>query len=208
MAIEDVYKGVVELRKPEIAGLVQMELDAGATVESILTNGLISAMDEIGKRFSSGIIYIPEMLRAAQTMKAGLDVLKPFLVKDASMQFGTVVIGSVKGDMHDIGKNLVSMMLEGAGFKVVDIGVDADPEKFIAAAAEHHARVLALSALLTTTMTEMERTVKVIKEKKIPAKVIVGGAPVSQTFADKIGADGYAADAPSAVPLVRRLLNL
>ncbi len=144
---------------------------------------------------------------AAQAMKAGLEILKPHLSGGQSTSKGTVVIGTVKGDLHDIGKNLVSMMMEGAGFEVVDLGVDVDSEKFVQTAAEKNAHVIALSALLTTTMPAMEKTIKAVKEAGIPVKTIVGGAPVTQDFSEKIGADGYGADAPGAVKLVKQLVS-
>jgi 5-methyltetrahydrofolate--homocysteine methyltransferase len=150
-------------------------------------------------------LFVPEMLMAAQAMKAGLEVLKPHLSGEAAVSRGTVVIGTVKGDLHDIGKNLVAMMMEGAGFDVVDLGVDIDAEKFVKAAVEHSAGVVALSALLTTTMPGMEATIVAIKEAGIAAKIIIGGAPVTEAFADQIGADGYSADAPGAVELARKL---
>ncbi len=163
-------------------------------------------MDEVGRLFSDGDLFVPEMLRSAKVMKAGLEILKPHLAEGASTSRGTVVIGTVKGDMHDIGKNLVSMMLEGGGFTVIDLGVDVETEAFIAAARENDANVIALSALLTTTMPAMERTIKAVKEAGMANMAIIGGAPVTQAFADKIGADGYSADAPGAVKLVKQLV--
>jgi 5-methyltetrahydrofolate--homocysteine methyltransferase len=155
--------------------------------------------------FSAGELFVPEMLMAAQAMKAGLALLKPHLAGQSKSK-GVVVIGTVKGDLHDIGKNLVSMMMEGAGFEVVDLGVDVDSEKFVKTAAEKSADVIALSALLTTTMPSMESTVKAVKEAGMATRTIIGGAPVTQAFADQIGADGYSADAPGAVKLVKQLV--
>jgi 5-methyltetrahydrofolate--homocysteine methyltransferase len=176
------------------------------TSTAILNDGLISAMDEVGERFSAGELFVPEMLMAAQAMKAGLKILKPHLSAGQSKSKGVVVIGTVKGDLHDIGKNLVSMMMEGAGFEVVDLGVDVDSEAFVKTAAEKSADVIALSALLTTTMPSMESTVKAVKEAGMTTRTIIGGAPVTQAFADQIGADGYSADAPGAVKLVKALV--
>jgi 5-methyltetrahydrofolate--homocysteine methyltransferase len=171
-----------------------------------LNDGLISAMDEVGERFSAGELFVPEMLMAAQAMKAGLEILKPHLAEGSSQSKGTVIIGTVKGDLHDIGKNLVAMMVEGAGFDVIDLGVDVDSESFVKKAAEKNAHVIALSALLTTTMPAMENTVKAVKEAGMTTQTIIGGAPVTQAFADQIGADGYSADAPGAVKLVKQLV--
>ena len=207
MAIEDVYKAVLEFNEAAAPGLVQAELDAGADVETVLNDGLIAAMDEVGKQFSEGVLFVPEMLMAAQAMKAGLAVVKPLLGEGGGSSKGTVIIGTVKGDLHDIGKNLVAMMMEGAGFTVIDLGVDVDADKFIGAAAEHKADVIALSALLTTTMPGMEAVVAGCKEQGAGVKTIIGGAPVTQAFADKIGANGYSEDAPGAVELARKLIG-
>ena len=206
MAIQDIFQAVLQFNEPGMADLVKKELDAGSDIDAILNEGLIGAMDAVGKQFSEGTLFVPEMLMAAQAMKAGLVVLKPLLAEGDSQSAGTVVIGTVKGDLHDIGKNLVSMMMEGAGFNVVDLGVDVDTAKFVAAAKEHKAQVVALSALLTTTMPAMEETVGAFKEQGLGVKVIVGGAPVTQAFADKIGADGYGEDAPGAVEMARKLI--
>jgi len=205
MAIQDIFAAVLDFEEDTIAGLVKAEIDSGSDLEDVLNNGLIAAMDEVGTKFSAGELFVPEMLMAAQTMKAGLDVLKPLLAEGASESRGTIVIGTVKGDLHDIGKNLVAMMLEGAGFDVVDLGVDVDTDAFIAAAAEHDADAICMSALLTTTMPSMEATVKAIVEKGLPYKAMVGGAPVTDAFAKKIGAN-YSEDAPSAVELARKLI--
>jgi 5-methyltetrahydrofolate--homocysteine methyltransferase len=163
-------------------------------------------MDVVGERFSAGDLFIPEMLKAAQVMKKGLEILKPHLTAGQSRSKGTVVIGTVKGDLHDIGKNLVAMMLEGAGFEVVDLGVDVSSERFVQTATEKNADVIGLSALLTTTMPSMDSTVKAVKEAGLAVKTIVGGAPVTQAFADTIGADGYSADAAGAVKLVKQIV--
>lgn len=195
------------LNKDAVVENVTKEISNKTDVDDILNKSLIGAMDVVGEKFSCGDIFVPEMLQAAKAMQAGLEVLKPHLASDAAGQKGTVVIGTVKGDLHDIGKNLVSMMVEGAGFNVVDLGVDVDIEKFIAETQIHNADVLCLSALLTTTMPVMEKTVKAVKEAGLKTKTIVGGAPVTATFADQIGSDGFSKDAPGAVALIRKLIS-
>jgi len=207
MAIKDIYEGVLSFQVDRVKELTQAELDAGTDIQSILNDGLISAMDEVGRKFSEGILFVPEMLMSAQAMKAGLEILKPHLTEEVSHSRGTVVIGTVKGDLHDIGKNLVAMMLEGAGLTVVDLGVDIEAEKFVAAAKENKADIVAMSALLTTTMPAMETTIKAVKEAGLKVKCIIGGAPVTEAFANQIGADGHSDDAPGAVELVRRLVG-
>ena len=207
MAIKDIYEGVLSFQVDRVKELTQAELDAGTDIQSILNDGLISAMDEVGRKFSEGILFVPEMLMSAQAMKAGLEILKPHLTEEVSHSRGTVVIGTVKGDLHDIGKNLVAMMLEGAGLTVVDLGVDIEAEKFVAAAKENKADIVAMSALLTTTMPAMETTIKAVKEAGLKVKCIIGGAPVTEAFANQIGADGHSDDAPGAVELVRRLVR-
>jgi 5-methyltetrahydrofolate--homocysteine methyltransferase len=206
MATQDIFNAVVAFDEAGVKEKTQAELDAGTDVESILNDGLISAMDHVGEKFSSGELFVPEMLMAAQVMKGGLEILKPLLASSQSSSKGTVVIGTVKGDLHDIGKNLVAMMMEGAGFDVVDLGVDVDSEAFVKAASDNNANVLALSALLTTTMPAMETTIKALRDAGVSIKTIIGGAPVTQAFADQIGADGYSADAPGAVKLVKQLV--
>lgn len=206
MPVQDVFAAVVELRRTEVAGLVQAELDAGTGVGDILDQGLIAAMDEVGSQFSEGEIFVPEMLMAANAMKSGLEVIKPLLVRTGAEPKGRVVIGTVKGDLHDIGKNLVAMMLEGAGFEVLDLGIDVEIADFITAITEQSADVVALSALLTTTMPAMEYTVKAIREAGLNTRVIIGGAPVTAEFATQIGADGFSEDAPGAVALVKGLI--
>lgn len=206
MAVKEIFKAVIAFDEATVKAKTQAELDGGTDISTILNDGLIAAMDEVGRLFSDGDLFVPEMLRSAKVMKAGLEILKPHLAEGASTSRGIVVIGTVKGDMHDIGKNLVSMMLEGGGFTVIDLGVDVETEAFIAAARENDANVIALSALLTTTMPAMESTIKAVKEAGAANKAIIGGAPVTQAFADKIGADGYSADAPGAVKLVKQLV--
>ncbi len=174
--------------------------------KDILDQGLIGAMATIGDRFSKNEIYIPEMLIAARAMKSAVEILEPELVKAGVEPIGKFVIGTVAGDLHDIGKNLVAMMMKGAGFDVIDAGIDVSPETFVAKAKESGADVVGLSALLTTTMPSMEATVKALKDAGITAKVIIGGAPVTQAYADKIGADGYSADAASAVDVAKSVM--
>jgi 5-methyltetrahydrofolate--homocysteine methyltransferase len=205
MAVKDIFEAVLAFNKAAVADGVKAELKARNEIDEILNQGLIGAMDEVGKKFSDGELFVPEMLQAAQAMKAGLEVLKPHLSSESATSKGIIVIGTVKGDLHDIGKNLVAMMMEGGGFNVVDLGVDIDADKFVKAAVEHNAGVVAISALLTTTMPAMEATIVAIKEAGIAAKTIIGGAPVTEAYADQIGADGYSDDAPGAVDLARKL---
>ena len=207
MAIQDICEAVVSLNRDNVAAAVQACIDDGFGVDDILNEGLIGAMDLIGTKFSAGEVYVPEMLMAAKAMQCGLDVLKPHLAGDAMTAKGTVILGTVKGDLHDIGKNLVCMMIEGAGFKVVDLGVDVDTTTFVDKAREHNADVVALSALLTTTMPSMAATVDAIKEAGLKTKTIVGGAPVTDAYAKQIGADGFSDNAPGAVELIRQLVS-
>ena len=207
MATKDIYQAILGYNKDDIAGMVKAEIDAGADISAVLNDGLIAAMDFIGDQFAEGKIYFPEMLLAAQTMKTGMEVLKPVLADTGVKAVGTVVAGTVKGDLHDIGKNLVTMMLEGGGFTVVDLGFDVPLESFVKAAKENDANIIAMSALLTTTMPIMRKMIDQLEEEGIrdKIKVIIGGAPVTQGYADEIGADGYGSDGPAAVELARRL---
>jgi len=206
MAFDSLQKAVIAGDGEETARLVQAHLDEGMEALDILDNGLIVAMDEIGAMFSAGELFIPEMLVSAEAMQEGLALLKPLLVEGGGGGKGIVVIGAVKGDLHDIGKNLVALMLEGAGFTVIDLGTDVSPEDFVEAAKVNNAGVVGMSALLVTTMPHMKRTVDQMHEAGINAKAIVGGAPLTQAYADEIQADGYASDAPGAVALCKRLL--
>jgi 5-methyltetrahydrofolate--homocysteine methyltransferase len=206
MSIKQIYQAVIEFEEDDMPDLVKKELAAGTDIQKILQEGLISAMDFVGKQFSEGELFVPEMLMAAQTMKRGLEILKPLLGAGGSASAGTIVIGTVKGDLHDIGKNLVGMMLEGGGFEIVDLGVDVDPKAFVEAAKKNNAKIVGLSALLTTTMPSMEETVNALKEAGLDVKTMVGGAPVTKAFAEKIGATGYSEDAPGAVELARKLV--
>ena len=174
--------------------------------KAILNEGLIAGMDTVGQKFKKNEMYVPEVLIAARAMKMAMQVLEPELVKAGVKPIGRLVIGTIQGDLHDIGKNLVAMMLKGAGFEVIDLGVDVSPEKFVDAVKTKGAQLIGMSALLTTTMPKMEKTVQALKAAGLPAKVMIGGAPVTQGFADKIGAQGYAPDAATAVDLAKRLV--
>lgn len=207
MAGQEIYNAVVAFDKNSVVTLVRKELDRGTDVSLILREGLIAALREVGERFNRGEMFLPEMLGAAQAMRAGLEIIRPLLSGGDARAAGTVVIGTVKGDLHDIGKDLVAMMLEGAAFDVINLGANVDPDRFVAAARDAKADVVGLSALLTTTMPAMTATVSSLRRAGIAAKIIVGGAPVNQAFADEIGADGYADDAPGAVAVVRRLVG-
>lgn len=201
MPIGDVFEAVVEYKIADIARIVQTEIEAGAGVDRILNEGLIAAMSEVGHRFSEGSIFVPEMLFAAKVMQKGLEVLKPLIAKDGVKTKGKIIVGTVFGDLHDIGKNLVIMMLEGNGFQVVDLGINVEKQKFLDAVREHNTKIVGLSALLTTTLPALEETVVLLKKEVPGVRVMVGGAPVTQSFADKIGADGYGQNAPSAVAI-------
>ena len=205
MIMTDILNSVIEFNKTAVVDHVTAAIKKGIPIDDILNKGLIAAMDVVGEKFTSGEIFVPEMLQAAKTMQLGLEVLKPHLAGDALMEKGTVIIGTVKGDLHDIGKNLVTMMVEGAGFNVIDLGVDVDVEKFVSEAQVHNADVVCLSALLTTTMPIMAKTVEAFKEAGLKAKIIIGGAPVTQAYAQQIGADGFSDNAPGAVELIRKL---
>ena len=190
-----------------VTELTTAALAEGTAPKDVLEQGLIAGMNVIGKRFKANEVYVPEVLIAARAMHAGLDVLQPKLVEAGVEPVATVVLGTVKGDLHDIGKNLVGMMLTGAGLKVVDVGTDVSPEKFVEACKDSGAAVCAMSALLTTTMPQMGEVVKALKDSGVATKTIIGGAPVTQNFADEIGADGYAPDAASAAESTLGLLN-
>ncbi len=204
MGTNKIYQAIMTYNKLKVAELVQTEIDHGTNINMILNEGLIAPLDEIGKKFSEGELFVPEMIAAADAMKGGLELLRPLLASEGVETKGTIVIGTVKGDLHDIGKNIVAMMLEGAGFKVIDLGVDVSAEIFVQMIKENKADIVALSALLTTTMPSMEATVALIKEKCNTLKTIIGGAPITDSFAKKIGADGFSIDAPGAVELVRQ----
>jgi 5-methyltetrahydrofolate--homocysteine methyltransferase len=192
-----------------VAQLTQNALDEGLTPGQVLQGGLLKGMERVGVDFRDGDLFVPEVLIAARAMHAGMDVLKPLLTEADAPSAGKVVLGTVAGDLHDIGKNLVAMMLEGGGFEIVDLGINLPPERFIEAIREHEPDVVGLSALLMSTMPAMQKTIAAIAEQGLRdrAKIIVGGAPVTQVFADEIGADGYAPDAAMAVELTRSLLG-
>lgn len=208
MTLNKIYTSVLEGDAPGTEANIISAMDEGVEAGKILNESLIAAMDEVGKRFENGEYYVPEMLIAARAMQAGLGLLKPHLVEAGIESAGKVVIGTVKGDLHDIGKNLVAMMLEGAGFEIIDLGTDVSPDKFMAAVQEHGPQIMGVSALLTTTMQSMKSTIEVLEEAGVrdTVKIIVGGAPVTDDFAKEIGADGYAPDASRAVAVAKSLL--
>jgi len=208
-SFQTIKEMVVYGKFKDIEKEVQQAVDNGVDLNRLINDALISAMDIVGKKFAGGEIYIPEMLVSATTMKRGLDIIKPLLQSGEAEYRGTILMGTVKGDLHDIGKNLVMMMLEGAGFRVIDLGVDVKIENLIDTLRKENADILGLSALLTTTMPEMKKVIDALKEAgfRDKVKVIVGGAPIDQGFADQIGADGYGADAAEASQLARRLAS-
>ena len=205
--LDDIYFSVIDQEDGRSAALVRSALDEGLDVHTVLEQGLIAAMDEIGEMFSEGTIFVPEMLMSARAMKAGLEVLRPILSQTGAPPKGRVMLATVQGDVHDIGKNLVGMMLEGAGYEVFDLGVNVAAADVLEKANELDPSVVGLSALLTTSMPAMQKTVALFKNRNSPYPVIVGGAPVTQDFADKIGADGYGENAPLAVEAVHRLVE-
>jgi 5-methyltetrahydrofolate--homocysteine methyltransferase len=206
--LEALYTAIIEGDMDGVVGDIHESLVAGIEPGEILNTALIPAMDKVGSLYEEGEYFVPEMLIAARAMKAGLDILKPLLVNTGVDPKGKVAIGTVKGDLHDIGKNLVAMMLEGAGFEVVDLGNDVPPDRFVSSIREG-AEVVGLSALLTTTMPAMEAAIKAVEASGLrnQVKIIVGGAPVTEDYARRIGADGYAADAGQAANLIRRLIK-
>jgi 5-methyltetrahydrofolate--homocysteine methyltransferase len=186
--------------------ITKAALDEGTAAKTVLDEGLIAGMDIVGARFKKNEVYIPEVLIAARAMKMAMEILEPELVKAGVEPVGKLLIGTVQGDLHDIGKNLVAMMLKGAGFEVIDLGVDVGPDKFVEQVKTSKAQLVGMSALLTTTMPGMEKTIKALKDAGVPVKVMIGGAPVTQDFANKVGADGYAPDAASAVDIAKTLV--
>lgn len=186
--------------------ITKAALSEGTAAKSVLDEGLIAGMDVIGARFKKNEVYIPEVLIAARAMKMAMEILEPELVKAGVEPIAKLVIGTVQGDLHDIGKNLVAMMLKGAGFEVIDLGVDVSPEKFVEGAKSNGVQLVGMSALLTTTMPGMEKTIKALKDAGVTAKIMVGGAPVTESFAQKIGAQGFAPDAASAVDTAKNLV--
>jgi 5-methyltetrahydrofolate--homocysteine methyltransferase len=206
---DEVFNAVLRGDLSAVEEGVKLALEAKMDAAQLLSRGLIAPMDEVGRRFENGEYYVPEMLVAARAMKGGLDILRPFLVQEKVALLGKVVIGTVMGDLHDIGKNLVSMMLEGAGFEIVDLGTDVPPERFATVAREQGAALVGMSALLTTTMQGMASVIEALEDVGIRDQVgvMIGGAPVTDAYAKQIGADGYAADASKAVLLAKSLLR-
>jgi 5-methyltetrahydrofolate--homocysteine methyltransferase len=207
--VQEVYAAVIDGNASEVKVKVQAALDNGIEAETVLNSGLIAAMKEVGQLFEDGEYFVPEMLISARAMQSGMTILRPILVAQDIKPIGKVVIGTVKGDLHEIGKNLVSMMLEGSGFQIIDLGTDASPEKFLEAVNTHKPEIVGMSALLTTTMVNMEKTLQLLEANGVRKglKVIIGGAPISQKYADEIGADGYAPDASQAVVLALQLVG-
>ena len=201
---DDLYDGLEE----EVVEAVNEALGRGRDAYEVMTEGLVAGMDVVGEDFRDGILFVPEVLMAAKAMKAGMEILRPLLIESGAPRQGTLVIGTVKGDIHDIGQNLVSMMMEGAGFDVVNLGINVDADKYLAAIREHDPDIVGMSALLTTTMPYMQVVVDRLKEEGIRDDLIVmiGGAPVTQSFADHVGADGYGEDAANAVEVARKLV--
>jgi len=210
MSLETIYEAVLEGDAKSAKTETQAAVAAGISAADILQKACIPAMNQVGHEFEIGEKFVPEMLVSARTMQAALEILKPLLLEEKVETVGKVVIGTVAGDLHDIGKNLVSMMLEGAGFEVIDLGNDVSPEKFVQAVEEHKPNVVGMSALLTTTMASIVRTMEALNKAEVrgDVKVVIGGAPVTQDFADKVGADGFAADAGSAPRLVKALMGI
>lgn len=206
--LEALSQSIIKGDQNKAKELTSAALDEGVAPESVLTDGLIAGMGVIGAAFKKNEVYVPEVLIAARAMKMAMEILEPKLIEAGVKPIGKVVIGTVKGDLHDIGKNLVAMMLKGAGFDVVDIGTDVAPEQFVTAVKDNESKVVGLSALLTTTMPMMEETVKAFNDAGVDVKVMIGGAPVTQEYADKIGAGGYAADAASAVDVAKAMLGV
>ena len=208
--LETMCEALMRGRAPEVKELVEKALAEKIEPGTILTEGLLKGMGIIGAKFKKNEVYVPEVLIAARAMNAGMDILKPELVAAGVEPVGTAVIGTVKGDLHDIGKNLVSSMLEGAGFEIVDLGVDVAPEKFVESVSEGKVNVVCLSALLTTTMPAMKTTIDALVEAGVrdKVKIIIGGAPVTQQYADEVGADGYGDNANSAVTEARKLIGV
>jgi len=205
--LQQIASNLYEGEDEAVASLVQKALDQGHQPTEILQGGLIAGMDQVGRDFKAGDLFVPEVLIAARAMHAGMGVLRPLLAESDAPSAGKYVIGTVKGDLHDIGKNLVKMMLEGAGFETVDLGTDVEPAAFVAAVREHKPSLVGMSALLTTTMVQMRATVEALVEAGLreQVKIMVGGAPVTEAFAREIGADAYAPDAASAVDVARSM---
>ncbi|MCJ7565086.1 MAG: corrinoid protein [Candidatus Aminicenantes bacterium] len=204
--LDQLQEALIAGKKNDVETLVDQALSLGLPTRRILDEGLIAGMERLGLMFKNNEVFIPEVLVAARAMNAGLAKLEPYLIKDKIEPKGFVVIGTVKGDLHDIGKNLVAMMLKGAGYKIIDLGADVAPDKFVDAARRNKADIVALSALLTTTMIQMKSVIQALQSSGLGVPVIVGGAPLTQDYADEIGARGFAQDAASAVDVVHRLV--
>ncbi|NLJ38520.1 MAG: cobalamin-binding protein [Candidatus Atribacteria bacterium] len=208
--LEQLAKELFAGNAKAVAELTSKALTEGLKPSEILNDGLIKGMSEVGVKFKANEIYVPEVLIAARAMKAGMEILKPKLAESGVEPVAKMIIGTVKGDLHDIGKNLVAMMMEGAGFEIIDLGIDVPAEKFIQAVKENHPQVVGMSALLTTTMVQIRENIKAFQEAGVRnnVKVLIGGAPVTQKFTDEVGADGYAPDAASAVDKAKELLGI
>ena len=206
--LQQIASKLYEGSRDDVAALVQQALDEGIGPGEILTGGMVVGMDAVGRDFKAGELFVPEVLIAARAMHAGMDILKPLLAESDVPSAGKYIVGTVKGDLHDIGKNLVKMMIEGGGFEVVDLGVDVSPAGFVDAVREHQPDIMGMSALLTTTMTSMKGVIEALVESGLrdSVKVMIGGAPVTDAYAKEIGADGYAADAATAVDVARELM--
>ena len=204
---ESLAQNVVAGKEAQVKEQVQEFIKVGAEPLDIINQGLIAGMNIVGPRFKAGDMFVPEVLMSAKAMASGIALVKPLITDTDLPAMGTIVLGTVKGDLHDIGKNLVGMLLESGGFKVVNLGIDIAPEGFVQAVKEHKADIVAMSALLTTTMTGMKDTIELMKEEGLNVKCIVGGAPISKDYANQIGADGFAPDAASAVDLCKELLS-
>ncbi len=206
--LKDVFQGILEGDREQVVAAVDRALEEKISAEKVLKEGMMTAMAEVGRLFEEGEYFVPELLVAARAMQGGLEILKPLLVAEDVEPVGKIVIGTVKGDLHDIGKNLVGMMLQGAGFEVNDLGTDVDPQKFVEALQSSGAQLMAMSALLTTTMANMPATIEAIQQAGLrdKVKILVGGAPVTDKFAQQIGADGYAPDASQAAKLALSLV--
>lgn len=205
--MDNLYQAIFKGMAPLAKTAVQESLANGKTPQDIIDESMIPAMEAIGQEFEAGRVFVPNLLLSARAMKSALDILKPLMLAGQTTTIGTVVIGTVKGDLHDIGKNLVASMLEGRGFKVINLGTDVSKERFIEAAKENNADIICLSALLTTTMDYMKEVVDAVKADGLNVKVMVGGAPLNQEFADGIGADGYSSNANEAVVVAKKLLS-
>jgi 5-methyltetrahydrofolate--homocysteine methyltransferase len=208
--IKEIQTNVMEGQVNAVKDNIQVAIDAGIPVSVILNEGMISAMAEVGHLFEEGECFVPEMLIAARAMQAGMALLKPHLKNAEVVSAGRVAIGTVKGDLHDIGKNLVAMMLEGAGFEIIDLGTDVPPEKFVESVREQGAQIVAMSALLTTTMPSMKNTIDALNAAGLrgQVKVMIGGAPITQNYATQIGADGFSSDASRAVATAKELVSI